>query len=89
MKKLWLVTRIVATGTLFLMLLTGSWIGIFFLTAWLYDTIGHAPPPFLVQVINSLLGLLLYVLMLVGLISLINSRPGANRRQMGLFEPIF
>jgi len=89
MKKLWPVTRIVATGTLFLMLLTGSWIGIFFLTAWLYHTIGHAPPPFLVQVINSLLGLLLYVLMLVGLISLINSRPGEKRRQMGLFEPIF
>ncbi|MFL5697251.1 MAG: sensor histidine kinase [Ktedonobacteraceae bacterium] len=89
MKKLGPAIRIVATVTLFLMLLTGSWIGIFFLTAWLYDTIGHAPPPFLVQVINSLLGLLLYVLMLVGLISLINSRPGAKRRQMGLFEPIF
>ena len=74
MKKLWPATRIVATGTLFLLLLTGSWIGIFFLTAWLYHTIGHAPPPFLVQVINSFLGLLLYVLMLVGLISIVKDR---------------
>jgi len=89
MKRLGPAIRIIATGTLFLLLLTGSLIGAFFLTAWLYHAIGHAPPPFLVQVINSLLGLLLYVLMLVGLISLINSRPGAKRRQMGLFEPIF
>ena len=89
MKKLGPAIRIVATVTLFLLLLTGSLIGAFFLTAWLYHTIGHAPPPFLVQVINSLLGLLLYVLMLVGLFSLINSRPEAKRRQMGPFEPIF
>ena len=89
MKKLWPATRIVATGTLFLMLLTGILIGTFFLTAWLYRTIGHAPPPFLVQVINSLLGLLLYAVILVGFFSLINARPRAARRQMGLFEPIF
>ena len=89
MKKLWPAIRIVALGTLFLLLLTGLLIGAFFLTAWLYHTIGHTPPPFLVQVINSFLGLLLYVLMLVGLISLINSRPREKRRQMGLFEPIF
>jgi len=87
--KIGLAIRIVATGTLFLLLLTGSWIGIFFLTALLYHTIGHAPLPFLIQVINSLLGLLLYILMLVGLFSLINARPGAKRRQMGIFEPIF
>ncbi len=89
MKKLWPATRIVAAGALLLLLLIGSWIGIFFLTAWLYHTIGHAPPPFLVQVINSLLGLVLYAVILVGFFSLINSRPGAKRRQMGLFEPIF
>ena len=89
MKKLGPAIRIGAMGTLFLLLLTGLLIGTFFLTAWLYHTIGHAPPPFLVQVINSLLGVALYALMLVGLFSWINSRPRAKRRQMGLFEPIF
>ena len=89
MKKPEPAIRIIATGTLFLLLLTGLLIGTFFLTAWLYHTIGHAPPPFLVQVINSLLGVALYALMLVGLFSWINSRPRAKRRQMGLFEPIF
>jgi two-component system, OmpR family, phosphate regulon sensor histidine kinase PhoR len=87
--KMRLAIRIVATGTLLLLLLIGSWIGTFFLTAWLYHTIGHAPPPFLVQAINSLLGLALFALMLVGLVSWINSRPRAKRRQMGIFEPIF
>jgi two-component system, OmpR family, phosphate regulon sensor histidine kinase PhoR len=81
--------RIVATATLMLMLLTGILIGIFFLTALLYHTIGHAPPPFLVQVINALLGFVLYAVILVGFFSRINARPGAMRRQMGLFEPIF
>ncbi len=81
--------RIVATATLMLMLLTGILIGIFFLTALLYHTIGHAPPPFLVQVINALLGFVLYAVILVGFFSLINARPRAMRRQMGLFEPIF
>ncbi len=87
--KMRLAIRIVATGALLLLLLTGILIGTFFLTAWLYRTIGHAPPPFLVQVINSLLGLLLYVLMLVGFFSLSNARPREKRGQMGLFEPIF
>ncbi len=87
--KMRLAIRIVATGALLLLLLTGILIGIFFLTAWLYRTIGHAPSPFLVQVINSLLGLLLYVLMLVGFFSLSNARPREKRGQMGLFEPIF
>src|ERR1700730_1488909 len=89
MKKLGLAIRIVATATLMLMLLTGILIGTFFLTAWLYHTIGHAPPPFLVQVINSLLGFVLYAVILIGFFSFINARPRAARRQMGLFEPIF
>ncbi|MFL5664763.1 MAG: sensor histidine kinase [Ktedonobacteraceae bacterium] len=87
--KIRLAIRIVAMGTLLLLLLTGIWIGTFFLTAWLYHTIGHAPPPFLVQVINSLLGFVLCAMILVGFFSLINARRGAKRRQMGLFEPIF
>src|SRR5258706_7107400 len=81
--------RIVATATLMLMLLSGILIGIFFLTALLYHIIGHAPPPFLVQVINALLGFVLYAVILVGFFSFINARPRAMRRQMGLFEPIF
>jgi|GraSoi2013_115cm_1033766.scaffolds.fasta_scaffold10911_2 two-component system, OmpR family, phosphate regulon sensor histidine kinase PhoR len=89
MKKLEPAIRIIATGTLFLLLLTGLLIGTFFLTAWLYHTIGHAPPPFLVQVINSLLGVALYAVILIGFFSLINARQGVRRRQMGLFEPIF
>jgi two-component system, OmpR family, phosphate regulon sensor histidine kinase PhoR len=87
--KMRLAIRIVATATLLLMFLTGILIGTFFLTAWLYHTIGHAPPPFLVQVINALLGFVLYAAILVGFFSFINSRSGATRRQMGLFEPIF
>jgi two-component system, OmpR family, phosphate regulon sensor histidine kinase PhoR len=87
--KMRLAIQIVATGTLLLLLLTGILIGTFFLTAWLYHTIGHTPPPFLVQVINALLGFVLYAVVLVGFFSFINLRPGATRRQMGLFEPIF
>jgi two-component system phosphate regulon sensor histidine kinase PhoR len=87
--KIRLAIRIIATGALLLILLTGVLIGTFFLTAWLYHTIGHTPPPFLIQVINALLGLVLYAVIVVGFFSLINVRPGAKRRQMGLFEPIF
>src|SRR5258708_19883605 len=89
MKKVEPAIRIIATGTLFLLLLTGLLIGTFFLTAWLYHTIGHAPPPFLVQGINSLLGLALYALILIGFFSLINATHGLRRTQMGLFHQIF
>src|SRR5258708_35992004 len=87
MKKVEPAIRIIATGTLFLLLLTGLLIGTFFLTAWLYHTIGHAPPPFLVQVINSLLGVALYAVIRSGFFSLINARQGGTRRPMWLFEP--
>src|SRR5260370_35647323 len=70
--KIRLAIRNVATGALLLMLLTGVLIGTFFLTAWLYHTIGHAPPPFLIQEINALLGLVLYAAIIVGFFSLIN-----------------
>jgi len=80
--------RMVATGTLGLLLLTSMFTGAFFLTEWLYHIIGSTPPAFLVQVINSLLGVVFCVLFLAGL-SLIELRPGARARRMGLFEPIF
>jgi signal transduction histidine kinase len=72
-----------------LILFGGLLTGVFFLTTWLYHAIGHAPPAFLVQVINSLLGIALYLVAVLVLFSLINARPRAQRRQMGLFEPIF
>jgi len=80
--------QIAATVTLGLLLLSGLWIGVFFLTGLLYGAIGYAPPPFLVQVINSLLGLLVFVLMGIGFFSWINSRPDVRRKQLGVFEPI-
>jgi signal transduction histidine kinase len=80
--------RVVATAAFLLLLLAGMVTGAFFLTALLYHTIGHAPPPFLVQVINALLGLFLSLLLAVGLFAWINSRPRAKRRWLGLFEPI-
>ena len=80
--------RIASTVTLGLLLLSGLWIGVFFLTGLLYGAIGYAPPPFLVQVINSLLGLLVFVLMGIGFFSWINSRPDVRRKQLGVFEPI-
>ena len=86
--KIGMAIRIAATVTLALLLLNGSWTGIFFLTAWLYHAIGHSPPPLLVQVINSLLGLLVFVLIGIGFSFWISSRPDARRREMGVFEPI-
>ena len=80
--------QVVATVAFLLLLLASTVTGAFFLTALLYHTIGHAPPPFLVQVINALLGVCLSVLLAVGLFAWINSRPRAKRRWLGLLEPI-
>jgi two-component system phosphate regulon sensor histidine kinase PhoR len=80
--------QVVATVAFLLLLLAGMVTGAFFLTALLYHTISHAPPPFLVQVINALLGVCLSVLLAVGLFAWINSRPRAKRRWLGLLEPI-
>ncbi len=86
--KMGQAVRVVATAAFLLLLLAGMVTGAFFLTALLYHTIGHAPPPFLVQVINALLGVCLSVLLAVGLFAWINARPRAKRRWLGLFEPI-
>ena len=80
--------RVVVTAVFLLLLLASTVIGAFFLTTLLYHIIGHAPPPFLVQVINALLGVGLYGLLAVGFFAWINSRPRAKRRWLGLFEPI-
>jgi two-component system, OmpR family, phosphate regulon sensor histidine kinase PhoR len=83
------VIGVVGTATGMLLLFIAILTGIFFLTAWLYHTIGHAPPPFLVQVVNSLLGLVLYALLLLSFTWLNNARAPSKRKQMGPFEPIF
>jgi len=83
-----IVLRITAVIASLLLFLTGAWIGVFFLTDWLYRTIGSAPPALPGQVINSLLGLLL----VVGFITLINVlariRPGVRHRHLEAFTPI-
>lgn len=77
-----------AIGTLLLVLLSGTLIGTYFLTDALFHAIGFAPPPFLAQVINSLLGLVLYALLAFGFFSWGSLRPGAKRRWLGILEPI-
>jgi two-component system phosphate regulon sensor histidine kinase PhoR len=86
--KMGQVLQVVAAVAFLLLLLASTVTGAFFLTALLYHTIGHAPPPLLVQVINALLGVGLSVLLAVGLFAWINSRPRAKRRWLGLLEPI-
>jgi two-component system, OmpR family, phosphate regulon sensor histidine kinase PhoR len=86
--KPWHVIRIGAIVTLWLLFFTGIFISTYFLMASLYQAIGHAPPPLLIQVINSLLGVALCVLLAVAVIGAISARPGAKRRWMGLIEPI-
>jgi two-component system phosphate regulon sensor histidine kinase PhoR len=83
-----IVIRITFTVILGLLLLSGIWIGIFFLTALFYHAVSYVLPPFLVQVINSLLGLLVFVLLMVGFSFWINARPDARQRRMEIFEPI-
>lgn len=71
-----------------LLMLTGAWIGVFFLMAWLYHAIGSAPPAFLAQAINSLLGLLLVASFITLINVLGNMRPGARQRRLEAFAPI-
>lgn len=80
--------RIAAVIASLLLMLTCAWIGVFFLTAWLYRSIGSAPPAFLVQAINSLLGLLLVAgfIILVNVVN--NRRPEAKQRFLAEFAPI-
>jgi two-component system, OmpR family, phosphate regulon sensor histidine kinase PhoR len=86
--KMGQAVRVIGTAAFLLLILVGMVTGSFFLTALLYHTIGHAPPPFLVQAINALLGVVLSILLAIGLFAWINSRPRAKRRWLGLFEPI-
>jgi two-component system phosphate regulon sensor histidine kinase PhoR len=78
--------QIVLGVTLGLILLTGSFIAVFFLTAFIYKSIGQHPADFLVQVINSLLGLCL-ALVITGLIITIRNKY-IKPQPMGIFESI-
>ncbi len=83
-----LLLRLVAGIAFLLLLLTGAWIGVFFLTAWLYRTTGTTPPAFLAQTINSLLGLLLVTCFIILINVLGSMRPGAKRKRLETFAPI-
>ncbi len=78
----------IAIGALLLVLLSGTLLATYFLTDALFHAIGYTPPPFLAQVINSLLGLVLYALLAFGFFSWGGLRPGAKRRWLGILEPI-
>jgi signal transduction histidine kinase len=89
MKRMQAIIGSVATAGFFLSLFVAVMIGTYFLMAWTYQAIGHAPPPYVAQVINSLLGLVTYALLAVALGNLIGLRRSDVRRNMGVFEPIF
>jgi two-component system, OmpR family, phosphate regulon sensor histidine kinase PhoR len=82
------VWQIATALTFILFFLSTSWIGVFFLTAWLYQTLRYAPPPFLIQYINSLLGLLIFASLSVAFFHWSASKPEARRKRREVIEPI-
>jgi two-component system phosphate regulon sensor histidine kinase PhoR len=89
MKRMKSIIGTVATAGVFLLLFAVVIIGAYFLTSWTYREIGHAPPPYVAQVINTLLGLVAYALLALALGAFVGSRRRVVRRNMGVFEPIF
>jgi two-component system, OmpR family, phosphate regulon sensor histidine kinase PhoR len=86
-KRMQAIISAVAIPGFFLLLSVAAIIGAYFLTAWIFRAVGHAPPPYLIQVINSMLAGLTVGVVSFGLATLVGARPG--RRNMGVFEPIF
>lgn len=81
--------RNVAIAAGFFSLFIAVMVAMYFMTAWFYRVIGHTPPPYLAQLINTMLGLVLYGA-LVNSLTLWGAARGRSRhRQMGAFEPIF
>jgi two-component system phosphate regulon sensor histidine kinase PhoR len=72
-----------------LLLLSSIVIGIYFLMTLLYQMIGYTPPLFLIQVINTLLGLFFFFLIIISFFTWNNSRQGVRVSQMRIFQPIF
>jgi two-component system, OmpR family, phosphate regulon sensor histidine kinase PhoR len=87
MKRMQAIINTVAIPMFFVLLSVAAIIGAYFLTAWIYRAVGHAPPPYLIQVINTMLAGLTVGAVSFGLATLVGARPG--RRNMGVFEPIF
>jgi signal transduction histidine kinase len=83
-----LALRVVAAIVSLLLMLTGAWIGVFFITAWLYRILGFVPPAFLAQTINSLLGLLLVASSITLINVLGNAGSEARQRRLDAFAPI-
>ncbi|MGZ6352377.1 MAG: HAMP domain-containing sensor histidine kinase, partial [Ktedonobacterales bacterium] len=86
--KPWHVMQIAWVVSLCLLLLIGVATGTYFVTASLYSAIGTAPAPVVAQVIDVVLSVVFSVLIVVGTMVFINSRPRAKRRWMGIVEPI-
>jgi two-component system phosphate regulon sensor histidine kinase PhoR len=86
--KLKLILRFVGFALLCTCLLCGIWVGIFFLTAPLYRAWGNALPAFVAQVLNALLGEVIFVLSFIGFMAWMASRPDIKQRRTGVFEQI-
>lgn len=82
------IAQITIFPALLTIVLIVSVAGFYVATAALYAATGHAPPPVLAQIINTVLGALSSILIMVGVITYITSRPEAQRRWMGIAEPI-
>jgi two-component system, OmpR family, phosphate regulon sensor histidine kinase PhoR len=81
-----LILRVVSGVAAVLVFFTSVLLSTFFLTHYVFQHLGHEPSAVLVQVINSLLGLLLGVLILAGLSHTLKSKRWAQ--QMRGFRPI-
>jgi two-component system, OmpR family, phosphate regulon sensor histidine kinase PhoR len=79
-EQIWTVLMV----AFYLLLLSGTSVAAFFLTAAIYHFAGFHPPAFLAQGINSLIGVFLGWLMLIGFFVL----PAVRRNRMGVFQPI-
>ncbi|GHO76736.1 two-component sensor histidine kinase [Ktedonobacter sp. SOSP1-85] len=87
MKTRWVI-QVTAVGVVAMLLLCAIWTGTFFLTASLYAATGLTLPPFLIQVLNSLFGLLVFVLLFIAYIAWSSARSEVRRQRMQVFEPI-
>lgn len=87
MKLRWFI-QVTGASVVALLLLCGLWTGTFFLTASLYAATGFSLPPVLVQVLNALLGLLVFILLFILYIFWIGARPEVRRQRAQIFEPI-
>ena len=79
-EQIWIVLMVAS----YLLLLSWTSVAAFFLTASIYHFAGFHPPAFLAQGINTLIGVFLGWLMLIGFFVV----PAVRRNRMGIFQPI-